>query len=457
MTTASVSDLAAWHMRRGAFERLSPPWRSAVLEQRAEPLIDGARAVIKMKAFPITRKWIAEHSNVAPVAGFTDTQISGPFAQWRHDHRFEAAEPTGSVLTDTVTYRLPFGALGKLIAGRTIDSEVQRMFDYRHAVTRSDLEAHSRYGGRPMRIAVTGSTGLVGTALTSFLTSGGHEVIEIARRDPGTGNTWVPWDAKSGISDTSALEGLDGFVHLAGEGIATGRWTTARKAAILESRVSGTTKLVEALGRLKKAPQTLVSASAIGFYGDCGDDVAEEDAERGDGYLADVCEAWETASQAASGLGIRLVNLRIGVVLSPAGGALAQSLPVFRAGLGGKIGDGKQWMSWIALDDLLGIILHCLRTDSLSGPVNAVTPHPCTNAEYTRVLGQTLKRPTFMPLPAFAARLVLGEMADALLLASSRIEPQRLEASGFEFRLPKIGAALAHAFGRTGEQQNEAV
>lgn len=439
-------------MRPGAFERLSPPWVTATLDQRAEPLCNGARAVIKMKAGPLSRRWVAEHSNVNPNTGFTDEQVSGPFAQWRHDHLFDAAGTDSSVLTDNLSYRVPLGAVGNLVAGRMVAAEVQRMFTYRHAITLGDLRTHKRYGGKPMRIAITGSTGLVGKALTSFLTTGGHDVIEISRRDPKTGNTWVKWDTYEGISQVAELEGLDAIVHLAGENIAGGRWTKARKAKILDSRVAGTTKLVEALGKVLSPPRTLISASAIGFYGETGDDIVKEEADRGEGYLADVCEQWEAASAGAKELGIRLVNLRIGVVIAASGGALAQSLPVFRFGLGGKVGDGNQWMSWIALDDLLGIVLHCIRTSSLVGPVNAVAPYPCTNAEYTRALGSTLHRPVFVPLPAFAARLALGELADALLLSSTRVEPRRLEETGYDFRLPLIADALAHTLGRTQER-----
>jgi uncharacterized protein (TIGR01777 family) len=453
---APKAQLAAWHMRPGAFQRLSPPWVSATLDERAEPLEDGARAVIKMKAGPLSRRWVAVHSNVDRQAGFTDEQVSGPFAQWRHDHLFDSAGADASVLTDNISYRVPLGALGQLVAGRTVAGEVRRMFTYRHAITLGDLRTHKRYGGKPMRIAITGSTGLVGKALTSFLTTGGHEVIEISRRDPGTGNTWVKWDADKGISQVAELEGLDAVVHLAGENIAGGRWTKARKAAILNSRVDGTTKIVEALSKLLSPPRTLVCASAIGFYGECGDDIVDEDADPGEGYLSEVCKQWEAASEGAKELGIRVVNLRIGVVISAAGGALAQSLPVFRLGLGGKISDGSQWMSWIALDDLLDIVLHCLRTPSLAGPVNAVAPYPCTNAEYTRALGSTLNRPVFAPLPAFAARLALGELADALLLTSTRVEPSRLEGSGYEFRLPRIAGALAHTLGRTEEAEERA-
>lgn len=450
-----VAELAAWHLRRGAFERLSPPWAPAVLVERPAELEDGARAVIKMGGLLMKRRWVAEHRNVDPEHGFIDVQLEGPFAYWHHAHRFEPAGPQTSRLTDEVQYRLPLGALGKLVAGRMVDNEVRRMFAYRHATTRADLATHAGYPGKPLRVAVTGSTGMVGKALVAFLTTGGHEVIELCRRDPRSGNRWIHWDADGAVGDLQALEGLDGVVHLAGENIAGGRWTKARKQAILDSRVSGTQSIIAALGKLERPPHTFIGASAIGYYGDRGEDVLDEDADPGEGFLADVCRDWESAGRGAVNLGTRVIALRLGVVISPVGGALAQSLPVFRAGIGGKIGNGKQWMSWIALDDVLGIVLHCLRTEELTGPVNAVAPKACRNAEYTRALGKTLGRPTFAPLPAWAARIALGELADALLLAGTRVAPKRLAQTGYRFRYPRIQDAMAHCLGRTRNDEAE--
>ncbi len=292
-----------------------------------------------------------------------------------------------------------------------------------------------------MRIVVTGSSGFIGSALVSSFTSAGHTVTRLVRREPKDGE--LLWNPATNSIDAAGLEGHDAAVHLAGENIA-GRWSPAKKAGIKESRVKGTRLLAETLARLAKAPKVLVSASAIGYYGDRGDAVVREDSSSGSGFLAEVAREWEAATQPAALKGIRVVNLRIGVVLSPRGGALAQMLLPFKFGLGGKIGTGRQYMSWIALDELLHVIQHALGTETLKGPANAVSPKPVTNLEFTKTLGRVLGRPTIFPMPAFAARALFGEMADELLLGSTRVEPVRLLASGYQFRYPDLEGALRH-------------
>jgi len=296
-----------------------------------------------------------------------------------------------------------------------------------------------------MRIAVTGSRGLVGSALVAFLAAGGHEVLRLVRASSGGGD--VQWDPTEGIKDFSRLEGVDAVVHLAGENIAAGRWTQHRKDEIRRSRVEGTRRLCESLARLSRRPKVLVSASAIGFYGDRGDEVLSDDSAPGKGFLAQVCQGWEAATESASRAGTRVVHLRFGMILSSAGGALKKMLLPFRLGAGGRMGGGSQYVSWIAIDDAIGAIQHAVCTDSLKGAVNGVAPAPVTNAEFTRVLARVLSRPAVFPLPAFAAKLALGEMADALLLASQRVMPVRLQTSGYRFRYPGLESALRHLLG----------
>jgi uncharacterized protein len=290
-------------------------------------------------------------------------------------------------------------------------------------------------------VAVTGAGGLVGSALVSSLRASGHRVISLVRRAPRAGEDALRWDPSSGAI-TPTAPALDAVVHLAGESIMGLRWTAEKKRRIRESRTTATRLLVQTLVRLPKPPGVLISASAIGYYGSRGDEVLTEDSGPGTGFLADVARDWEAATAAAIAHGIRVVNPRLGVVLSDHGGALAKMLTPFRLGMGGVVGDGTQWMSWIALDDVVGAIQHALATDSLRGPVNAVAPGPVTNAELTRTLGRVLRRPTVVPLPAFAARLAMGEMADALVLASQRVLPARLQASGYIFRHPSLEGAL---------------
>jgi len=296
-----------------------------------------------------------------------------------------------------------------------------------------------------MRLAITGSTGLVGSEAVTVLSAAGHEVVRMVRRVPAPGEKAVRWDPVAREIDAAGLEGMDAVVHLAGENVGSGRWTAARKAAIRDSRVNGTRLLCDALAGLARPPKTLVCASATGYYGDRGEEALTEESLPGTGYLAEVCREWEAASDPAARKGIRVVALRIGMVLSPKGGALPRMLPLFRAGLGGVIGSGRQYVSWVALDDLSHIILHALQRGDLSGPVNAVAPRPTTNREFTEALGKALSRPTPLPVPAFALRLAVGrEMADALLLSSARAVPRRLEGTGYRFRFPELGPALRH-------------
>ena len=296
-----------------------------------------------------------------------------------------------------------------------------------------------------MKILVTGASGLVGGALVPCLEAEGHEVARLGRSAPAEGD--VRWDPDAGVLEAGALEGFDGVVHLAGENIASGRWTEARKRRIRESRVNGTRLLAETLARLERRPRVLVSASAIGLYGDRGGEELTEESPAGSGFLSEVCREWEAATEAAEGKGIRVVHARLGIVLSRDGGALAKMLTPFRLGAGGNIGNGRQYMSWITLDDTAAAIGHLLAAEAASGPVNVVAPAPVTNGEFTRNLGRVLRRPTLFPMPGFAARLAFGEMADALLLASTRVKPARLMASGYAFRHGSLEEGLRHVLG----------
>jgi uncharacterized protein (TIGR01777 family) len=276
-----------------------------------------------------------------------------------------------------------------------------------------------------MKLLLTGSSGLVGSALAPALTAAGHNVTRLVHSRP-----WPD------------LAGHDAVVNLAGDNIATGRWTPEKKARIRDSRVQLTRRLSESLAKLTPPPKVLVSASAIGYYGNRGDEVMRDESLPGLDFLAGVCCDWEAAAKPAAEAGIRVVHLRFGVILTAAGGALAKMLTPFKLGAGGVIGNGRQWMSWIALDDVVGAIQHALATESLRGPVNTVAPHPVTNREFTRTLGRALGRPTLFSMPAFAARLALGEVADVLLLASQRVEPAKLLASGYRFQFPDLENTL---------------
>lgn len=294
-----------------------------------------------------------------------------------------------------------------------------------------------------MKVLVSGSTGFVGSAVIGHLKSiGSYGVVRLVRNTRGSEDREIAWNPSRGELDRLGLEGITGVVHLAGENIA-GRWNDDKKTRIRESRVKGTRLLSESLAAMEHPPRVMVSVSAIGYYGaDRGSEHLDEDSASGEGFLADVCQEWEAATEPARARGIRVVNLRVGLVVDANGGALKMMLPPFRLGAGGVVGSGEQYISWIALEDLLRVIMHCLETESLSGPVNAVTPNPLTNHTFTKTLGAALGRPTFIPVPAAAMRLLFGQMADETLLSSTRVLPKRLEAAHFEWKAPTLETAL---------------
>lgn len=299
-----------------------------------------------------------------------------------------------------------------------------------------------------MKILISGSSGFIGSSLVSFLTERRAQVVRLVRAQPKSGEPAILWNPDKGSIETSRLKGFDAVVHLAGESI-IGRWTAGKKAKIRDSRVKGTRLLAEALARLDQKPRVLVCASAIGYYGDRENEPLKEEALPGSGFLAEVCKEWEKATAPAGQEGIRVVNLRIGMVLSPSGGALKMMLLPFKMGLGGVIGSGKQYLSWISLNDLVAVFQHAIGTDTLRGPVNAVALNPVTNREFTKTLGRILNRPTLFPMPAFAARLAFGEMANELFLASARVIPSKLLETGFQFRHLELEGALRELLGKT--------
>ncbi len=295
-----------------------------------------------------------------------------------------------------------------------------------------------------MKVLITGASGLIGTALQKSFAEKGCEMLLASRKEP-TDAQHIQWNVENGFAEPEKLEGIDAVVHLAGESVSGLRWTDEKKKAIRDSRVLGTRGVVDAISKLKDKPKVFIAASAIGFYGERGDEEVTESSAAGDNFLAEVSKAWEAESRRAEDAGIRTVLLRTGIVLSKDGGALATMLTPFKLGVGGVVGSGKQWMSWISLDDHIAAINYAIENENLRGAVNAVSPNPVTNEEFTKTLGEVLYRPTFLPLPEFAVSMIFGEMGDALLLASTKVLPKRLEDAGFEFRYSELKAALEHA------------
>lgn len=429
-----VHEVFAWHARPGAIHRLMPPWQPVRAAREATSLESGTAVL----AMPGGVKWVAAHrpDGYLPGRRFTDeltTPILSAAVPWRHTHEFTEQGAGRTMVTDRVETRVPARML-------------REMFAYRTRQLAGDLAAHTRWSGaleRPLTVAVTGSTGLIGSALTAFLGTGGHRVIRLVRHDPtGTDRLWRPEDP-----DPDLLAGVDALVHLAGASIA-GRFTPAHKAAVRDSRVGPTRRLAELAAR---SVPVMVSASAIGIYGATrGDEELTEDSPRGDGFLADLVADWEADTVPAKEAGVRVALIRTGIVQSPKGGSLQLLRPLFEAGLGGRLGDGEQWTAWIGIDDMLDIYLRALVDPAVDGPVNAVAPDVVRNREYTRVLARVLHRPAVIPVPGFGPAVLLGrEGAREVALASQRVMPARLAGWGHSFRHPELEPALRHLMGRT--------
>ncbi len=428
---APLAEVFAWHERPGALLRLVPPWQPIKVAQQAHSLADG-RAVLQL---PGRVRWVAQHSGDDPPHRFVDELVSLPL-HWRHTHSFETVGDGGTRVIDDVETPVP-------------GSFLRQTFRYRHHQLAGDLAAHrsaAQRGGPLLAIAVTGSSGLIGSALCAYLSTGGHRVIRLVRR-PARDPFERTWDPER--PDPRALEGIDAVVHLAGASIA-GRFTGAHKRLVRDSRVGPTSKLARAMASVPDGPRNLVCASAVGFYGNQGgDELITEESGRGAGFLADVVGAWEAAARPAADAGVRVVYIRTGIVQSARGASLKLLRPLFSLGLGGPLSPGSQWVSWIGLDDLLDIFGRALADHELAGPLNAVAPGAVTNAEYASTLAHVMRRPALLKVPAFGPQLLLGaEGAREVVQASQRVAPARLMAAGHEFRHPSLEPCLRHQLGR---------
>lgn len=435
-----LDEVWAWHTRPGAMHRLVPPWQPMRVVKETESLADGTAIL----GLPGGLRWIAKHDPAGydPPYQFLDVLSSDGLMTlpprvigwWRHTHRYSDAGGGRTRVHDIVDTTVPGAAL-------------RSTFAYRHRQLAEDLAAHADAAGAgagSLVIAMTGSSGLVGTALAAFLSTGGHRIIRLVRGEPANANE-RRWDPSQPAADL--LEGVDAVVHLAGESIA-GRFTEQHRRAIRDSRIEPTRRLARTAAGTAGV-KAFVSASAIGFYGhDCGDSVLDEDSPRGSGFLADVVADWEQATAPAADAGLKVVTVRTGIVQAAAGGTLRLLRPLFAAGLGGRLGSGQQWLSWIGIDDLLDIYYRALYDPRLTGPVNAVAPNPVRNVDYTRALAQTLHRPALLPVPSIGPRLLLGKQgAVELAEANQRVAPVKLESLGHRFRQPTVADALGHQLG----------
>jgi uncharacterized protein (TIGR01777 family) len=426
---APVEDVFAWHERPGALRRLLPPWQPVRVVREASNLRDGRAELRGLGVVP----WTAQHSNFVEGERFTDELASVPFP-WRHNHEFQPDGPDRTIVIDRLETPVPSRFLRKLFA-------------YRHVQLADDIAVMLRTNAMspPLTIAVTGASGLVGTALCAQLTTCGHRVVRLVRHLPSTPDerTWTPNEPAADL-----LDGIDSVVHLAGESI-LGRFTPEHRARVRDSRVGPTRALAQRAAQ-SLTVRSFICASGIGYYGsDRGDELLDETSEPGSDFLAETVQEWEAATAPASEAGLRVVQVRTGIVQSPRGGMLRLIRPLFVAGLGGRVGDGHQWSAWIDLDDLTDIYLAALTDRLVSGPINAVAPNPVRNEEYTRVLARTLHRPALLPVPSFGPKLLLGEQgAEELALASQRVAPIALLERGHPFRRGELAQCLGHQFGR---------
>jgi len=447
--SAPAEEVFKWHARPGAIERLSPPWDPLKILIPSKGIQKGTEVLLEMKAGPFPFKWFARHTDYQEHKFFQDRQVRGPFRKWIHSHRFEPDGKNACLLEDHIEYKLPFHFISGFPSKKIIQKKLERIFTYRHQITQRDVPLHlKKKPDKPMTIIVTGASGVIGSMLVPFLTTGGHRVIRLIRNSSSTSQDELFWDPLSGVLHTDSIEEIDAVIHLAGENIGSGRWTPEKKRKIIESRVKGTELVTKKLASLEKPPKVIICASAIGYYGNRGDQILTENDEAGSDFISSVCSMWEKAAYPALERNIRTVFLRIGVVLTPLGGALKRLLLPFKLCAGGKIGNGTQYMSWIDMEDVLGSIYHTLTNESIDGPVNITAPNPVTNKEFTKTLGRVMARPTPLTIPSTAVKLALGEMGKEILLSSTRVMPETLLKTGYRFNTPHLDTAIRQMLGR---------
>jgi uncharacterized protein len=443
----SAADLYAWHSRTGALERLIPPWEKTTVVSRHGGIAPGGRVEMQMHLGPVPYRWKALHVEDEPGVMFRDIQQKGPFSSWSHSHHFSDTDE-GALLEDRIEFRLPAHSFLPDFVKNRVHRILQRTFQYRHATLREDLLLHRNYSRTPLRILVTGASGVLGRALLPFLTTGGHRVWTLVRRRPDSEKQEIQWDPITGTIDRQALPELDTVIHLAGEYIGLNRWTAEKKQRVIDSRVQGTNLLVRTLAALPVPPKVFLSASAVGYYGKSGEHLIDEKTLAGQDFISEVCDLWEKAAAPAETAGIRTVLMRIGVVLTPKGGALQQLLTTAPCGFFRRFGSGRQYVSWIGIDDTVSAMLHCLSCPDLRGPVNIAAPAPVTNAELMQTLSAVLHRPLLPPLPAQILQTIYGQMATEILLSGCAVSSAKLTASGFGFRHSGLEEILRRQLGR---------
>lgn len=448
---ADIDTTFGWHEYKGSFRRLMPPWEVAEEVRADDTLEPGSQRIFKFPMGPFKGTWVAEHTAYEPPNHWADTMVKGPFWSWDHDHHFTESDGVTTV-SDHVRYQVPFGPLGNLVdrvlGGMLVRSRITRMFKARELRLQRDIAQHSKFSNLPRkRILVSGSSGLIGTQLVAFLDTGGHDVWRLVRRPAREGEKELSWKPDVGVLEPSSIEGFDIVIHLGGAGIGDKRWSAKRKDLIVGSRRDSTTLLSDTISQLEDKPECFVVASAIGYYGNRMDEELTEESDAGEGFLTDTVIQWESYADSAREAGVRVINTRNGIVLSAVGGALGRMLLPWKMGGGGPLAGGRQWMSWISMDDEIYAMHHLMMSAGCEGAYNLTAPNPVQQRVFSKTLGRVLRRPAFAPIPGFSMRILFGELAGPLLIEGQRVKPSRLEASGYEFLHEDLETALRDCLG----------
>ncbi|HJM44901.1 MAG TPA: TIGR01777 family oxidoreductase [Candidatus Poseidoniaceae archaeon] len=444
----SIEKTFSWFEYEGSFRRLMPPWEVTEEVKADKTIQEGAIRIFKFPFGPIKMKWIAKHTVYAPPNQFKDIMLKGPFKTWEHEHNF-TTKGNSTIVKDSVKYQVPLGSLGNFFAGGNIKKRVERMFISRELRLIRDLEKHKNFAlEKRKKILIAGSSGMIGTQLAAFLDTGGHEIWKLVRSEIKPESNEIYWDPIKKILNADDIEGFDAIIHLGGAGIGDKRWTKKRKKLIQDSRRLSTKLLSKTICLLKQKPSVYLVASAIGIYGNREDEELTENSQPGIGFLTDTTLAWESYTKSVKKIGVRVINIRTGIVLSATGGALKQMLFPWKMGAGGPIGGGKQWMSWISLDDQIYAINHLIMNEKCNGIYNLTSPNPVRQKIFSKTLGRVLRRPAFAPIPKLPMRILFGELATPLLFEGQKVLPKRILESGFSFVHENLENALRDSLGK---------
>tara|TARA_B110000116_G_scaffold260367_1_gene263408 strand:- start:537 stop:1931 length:1395 start_codon:yes stop_codon:yes gene_type:complete len=446
----SAATCFTWHAAKGAFARLNPPFAPVQILEEPDELKAGAEVLIKVPTpFPFFGiKWRLTHPEYVEGQYFRDTQIKGPFKSWEHTHNFKEIDSTNSEMEDVLKFSLPFGILGKLFGAPIVKKQLSALFNYRHSILKMDMET-LKSNNEPLHILIAGSSGLIGTALTPYFTTQGHKVTQLLRSEGEKSEGLEYWDYENQTTTINSNQTFDVIIHLGGVNLAGGRWTNKRKTQMLKSRTESTSFLSEIITGLKTEPKVFLCASAVGIYGTTDSDPREEDSPKGDLYSSMIVAEWEKATKRVSDAGIRVVNLRFGMVLSPLGGALKKFLLPAKMGVGGKLGNGRNLISWISMEDVLGVVTHSINNEQVVGPLNVVANDMYSNKGLIKTICKVLKRPCLFPVPALILIALFGkQMAKETIFVNTSVSNEKLIKSGYEFKLPELEGALRHMLGK---------